>query len=24
VNASQPDLLPEGVFAGFLYLRADP
>jgi hypothetical protein len=24
VNASQPDILPEGVFDGFLYLRADP
>jgi hypothetical protein len=24
MNASQPDLPPEGVFDGFLYLRADP
>jgi hypothetical protein len=24
VNASQPSLLLEGVFDGFLYLRADP
>jgi len=23
-NASQPGLLPEGVFNGILYLRADP
>jgi hypothetical protein len=24
VNAYQPNLPPEGVFDGFLYLRADP
>jgi hypothetical protein len=24
VNDSQPDLPPEGVFDGFLYLRTDP
>jgi hypothetical protein len=24
VNTSQPDLLPEGIFDGFIYLRVDP